>query len=147
MRRRFIRALGAAVALGILPVPRAQGADPQVSVYKNRSCGCCGEWMKHLRANGFRVQAQDVDDVSPLKRKLGVPQGLWSCHTALVGGYVIEGHVPAADIKRLLRERPKVTGLAVPGMPLGAPGMEQGAAQPYATIAFDPRGNRVFERH
>jgi hypothetical protein len=86
MRRRFIRALGAAVALGIIPLARAQGAYPQVSVYKNRSCGCCGEWMKHLRANGFPVQAQDMEDVSPLKRRVGLPQALWSCHTALVGG-------------------------------------------------------------
>jgi hypothetical protein len=116
------------------------------------SCGCCGEWVKHLRANGFQVEAKYVGDILEVKRAHRVPQALWSCHTALVGGYAIEGHVPAADIVRLLRERPRVNGapaggLAVPGMPAGAPGMEQGAPQAYATVEFGPDGSRVFARH
>jgi hypothetical protein len=111
------------------------------------SCGCCGEWVKHMRANGFEVKAQYVEDVAAVKRSRGVPQGLWSCHTGLVGGYIIEGHVPAPDIVRLLRERPRVSGLAVPGMPVGAPGMEQGTPEPYATIAFGREGSSVFARH
>ena len=88
-----------------------------------------------------------MDDVTPVKRKLGVPESLYSCHTASVDGYVIEGHVPAADIKRLLRERPPVRGLAVPGMVIGSPGMEQGAPRPYATLAFGARGTSVFQQH
>ena len=100
-----------------------------------------------MRANGFRVVTMDVADVMPIKRSSGVPDALASCHTALVGGYAIEGHVPAADVWRLLRERPKVKGLAVPGMVVGSPGMEQGPAQPFATIAFDERGSRVYARH
>lgn len=100
-----------------------------------------------MRENGFRVERRDLADVTPMKRQLGVPQSLWSCHTALVDGYAVEGHVPAADIKRLLRERPKAIGLAAPGMPVGSPGMEQGAPQPYSTVLFDSHSSRVFERH
>jgi len=146
-RRSLLGSVCALLAAGFLPVRRAESAYPQASVHMSRSCGCCGEWVKHMRANGFEVQAQYVDDVVPVKRRLGVPEALWSCHTGLVGGYAIEGHVPAADIRRLLRERPQATGLAVPGMPAGAPGMEQGAAQPYSTIVFDAQGSRVFARH
>jgi hypothetical protein len=103
--------------------------------------------VKHIRANGFRVETRDIADVTPIRRRYGVPDNLASCHTAVVGGYAIEGHVPASDIHRLLREKPKVKGLAVPGMVAGSPGMEQGPAQPYATLAFDDRGSRVFARH
>lgn len=100
-----------------------------------------------MRAAGFRLETRNLADVTPLKSKLGVPEALRSCHTATVEDYVLEGHVPAADVKRLLRERTKTRGLAVPGMPIGAPGMEQGPPEPYATIAFDRTGSRVFERH
>lgn len=120
---------------------------PLVTVYKNPSCGCCGDWVKHMRANGFRVETRDVADVTPIRRRSMVPDALASCHTALVGGYAIEGHVPASDIRRLLRERPSLIGLSVPGMVVGSPGMETGPAQPFATIAFDERGTRVFARH
>lgn len=136
----------AAMLLGGLPAARAQAA-PRVLVYKNPSCGCCGEWIKHMRANGFRVEARDVADVAPIRRDNAVPEALASCHTALVGGYVIEGHVPAADVWRLLRERPAVKGLAVPGMVVGSPGMEQGPRERYATIAFNEHGTRIFEKH
>lgn len=146
-RRSFLTATGAVLAIGILPVARAQSVLPLVTIYKNPACGCCGEWVKHMRANGFRVEVHEIVDVAPIRRKAGVPEALASCHTALVGGYAIEGHVPAGDIRRLLRERPKVKGLAVPGMVVGSPGMEQGPAQPYSTIAFDERGSTVFARH
>jgi len=145
-RRRFACAAGAALLLGVLPQARSQNVS-LVTVYKSPACGCCGEWVKHIRANGFRVEALDVADVTPIRRRYGVPEELASCHTAVVGGYAIEGHVPADDIKRLLRERPRVRGLAVPGMVVGSPGMEQGPPQPYATLAFDDRGSRVFMRH
>jgi hypothetical protein len=145
-RRRFL--LGAAGAVALAAVPSAQAQlKPLVTVYKSPTCGCCGEWEKHMRASGFRLETNNVADVTPLKRKLGIPASLYSCHTATVGGYVLEGHVPADDVKRLLRERARVIGLAVPGMVVGSPGMEQGAPQPYSTLAFDDRGSRVFARH
>lgn len=146
-RRSFVLAAGAVLALGVAPGARAQQALPPVTVYKSPTCGCCGEWVKHMRASGFRVETHDVADVTPIRRKYGVAGELSSCHTAIVGGYAIEGHVPAADIKRLLRERTKAKGLAVPGMVAGSPGMEQGTPKPYATIVFDERGSKIFERH
>ena len=96
---------------------------------------------------GFKVETHEIDDVTPIRRRYGVPDHLASCHTAVVGGYAIEGHVPASDIEWLLRERPKVRGLAVPGMVPGSPGMDQGPPQPYETLAFDDRGSRIFARH
>jgi hypothetical protein len=151
-RRTFLSRLAAALGATFLPTHPALAAYPRAIVHMSPSCGCCGEWVKHMRVSGFQVEQKFVDDVVAVKRAQGVPQPLWSCHTALVGGYAIEGHVPAADIVRLLRERPRVngaaaSGLAVPAMPAGAPGMEQGAAQPYATIAFGPQGTQVFARH
>jgi hypothetical protein len=145
-RRGLVFGAGAGLALAALPGANAQ-YKPLVTVYKSPACGCCGEWEEHMRSSGFRLETQKMADVTPLKRKYGVPETLYSCHTATVGGYVLEGHVPAADIKRLLRERTKTTGLAVPGMVPGSPGMEQGVPQPFSTIAFDDRGTRVFERH
>jgi len=146
LRRLLLRAAGAAALLGLAPSAGAQRAEA-VTVYKSPTCGCCSEWVKHLRANGFRVETHDLGDVSPIRRRYGVPSALASCHTAVVGGYAIEGHVPASDIVRLLRERPKIAGLSVPGMVIGSPGMEQGTPQPYATLAFDERGYRVFAQH
>jgi hypothetical protein len=145
-RRLFLCGTAATLALGALG--RA-GAQPPalVTVYKSPTCGCCGEWIKHMRANGFRVETRDVADVMPIKRRYGVPDELASCHTAVIAGYAIEGHVPAADVQKLLRERPKLRGLSVPGMVAGSPGMEQGQPQPYATLAFDDRGSRVYVRH
>jgi hypothetical protein len=151
-RRTVLSRLAAALGAAFLPALPAPAATPRAVVHMSPSCGCCGEWVKHLRANGFQVEASYVDDILAVKHAHRVPQPLWSCHTALVEGYAIEGHVPAADIVRLLRERPRVngapaSGLAVPGMPVGAPGMEQGATQPYATLAFGPQGTQVFARH
>jgi hypothetical protein len=119
-----------------------------VTVYKSASCGCCRKWMDHLTANGFAVTGHDTSDVALVKNQYGVPQALRSCHTAIVGGYVIEGHVPAADIKRLLRERPKIAGLAVPGMVTGSPGMEMGnTADRYDVIAFGDGKTSVYASH
>ena len=145
--RRLLLRAGCASALVLLSARAAAERVQLVTVYKSPACGCCGEWVKHLRGNGFRVEAHDVADVSPIRRRYGVPGSLASCHTAIVEGYAIEGHVPASDIERLLRERPRVAGLAVPGMVIGSPGMEQGRPQPYDTLAFDERGYRVFARH
>jgi hypothetical protein len=144
-RRSFLGATAASLALGTLGRAGAQ-SPVLVSVYKSPACGCCGEWIKHMRANGFRVETHDVADVLPIKRRYGVPYELASCHTAVVSGYALEGHVPAGDVQKLLSERPRVRGLAVPGMVPGSPGME-GPAEAYATLAFDDRGTRVFARH
>ncbi len=146
-RRSFVLGGSALLALSMVPVAGAEPALPLVTVYKEPACGCCGEWVKHMRASGFRVETREVADVTPVRRKFGVPDGLSSCHTAIVGGYAIEGHVPAADIKRLLREKINARGLAVPGMVDGSPGMEQGRPKPYATIVFDERSSKIFERH
>lgn len=121
----------------------------EVEVYKSPTCGCCNEWVKHLQANGFSVKAHDVSDVAQYKTAFGLPITLGSCHTAKVGGYVIEGHVPANEIKRLLKERPVISGLAVPGMPMGSPGMEQGAHKDrYDVMSFDKQGKiGVYARY
>ena len=121
-----------------------------MTVYKTPTCGCCSGWVDHARLQGFRVVTRDLHDVAPIKKRNGVPEALWSCHTAIIGDYVIEGHVPAADIRRLLAERPEVVGLAVPGMPIGSPGMELPgvAAEPYEVLSFDASGNiRTFAKH
>lgn len=126
--------------------PAAVG-DPLVIVYKSPTCGCCGSWVEHLRQSGFRVEARDTMDVTAVKAALGVPERLWSCHTATVGGYVIEGHVPADLVRRLLAEHEDVAGLAVPGMPVGSPGMEGPNPQPYEVIAFRRDGTtEVYAR-
>jgi hypothetical protein len=120
----------------------------RVTVYKDPDCGCCGGWVDHLKANGFSVQVNDVRDMTPHKKRLGVPERLASCHTGVVGGYTIEGHVPASDIRRLLAERPRGKGLAVPGMPQGSPGMETGKFDPYDVLLFDTQGRTsVYASH
>ena len=112
-----------------------------MQVYKTPTCGCCAKWVEHVKAAGFAPDVHEMADVSPVKTKAGVPAALQSCHTALVEGYVIEGHVPADVIRQLLREKPRLAGLAVPGMPIGSPGMEQGArVDPYEVIAFTKDG-------
>ena len=144
-RRRTLSLLAAA----LLPVSaRAQAPAADVKVYKDPSCGCCGAWAEHMRRNGFRVAAFDVADLDAVKKKQRVPAALGSCHTAIVAGYTIEGHVPAETVRRLLAQRPAgVIGLAVPGMPLGSPGMESPTPQRYDILAFDATGaSRVFER-
>lgn len=113
---------------------------PTVLVYKTPTCGCCNGWIDHLREEGFTVDARDVTDIMAVKRDGGVPPTMSSCHTAIVDGYVVEGHVPADQLKRLLAERPQVAGIAVPGMPVGSPGMEGAGARPYQVLSFDHRG-------
>jgi hypothetical protein len=118
-------------------------------VTKDPSCGCCRAWAEHVRAAGFPVEIVESASVARLKARLGVPQDLAGCHTAEVGGYVVEGHVPAAAIRRLLEERPAATGLAVPGMPVGSPGMEVEGSPPetYEVMLFGPSGRRRFARY
>ncbi|MDH5589532.1 MAG: DUF411 domain-containing protein [Gemmatimonadota bacterium] len=113
---------------------------PTVMVYKSESCGCCSGWVEHLEAAGFTVEARNMDYLTTVKTDAGVPVHLSSCHTALVGGYVVEGHVPADVIKRMLAERPTIAGIAVPGMPMGSPGMEGPNPQPYQVMSFDHQG-------
>ncbi len=121
---------------------------PVIEVYKSPQCGCCKLWAEHLERNGFRVVMHDVNDVPAAREKLGMPNQYGSCHSAKAGQYLIEGHVPAADIKRLLRERPKALGLAVPAMPLGSPGMESEHPVPYDTLLVSPYGSaKVFAHH
>lgn len=115
-------------------------------VYKTPSCGCCNEWVKHVETAGFNVRTTEVADTSPVATRYGVPAAMRSCHTGIVDGYAIEGHVPAREIIRLLDERPDIAGLAVPGMPIGSPGMEMGdRLDPYQVLTFDWDGqSRVF---
>src|SRR3990172_4087981 len=122
---------------------------PTVEVYKTLSCGCCGFWVEHMQKSGFKVKVHNVRDVTPVRENFGVPDAMASCHTAVVGGYSIEGHVPAADVKRLLRERPKAAGIAVPGMVQGSPGMEQGRGKdPYNVVLFNASGRTtIFSAH
>jgi hypothetical protein len=123
--------------------------DPQViQVYKSPTCGCCQKWVDYVRRQGFKVTVSDVSDLNSVKRGLGVPSEAASCHTAVVGGYFIEGHVPAEDITRLLAEHPNIAGLAVPGMPIGSPGMEGPNARPYSVFAVQKDGKlTVFAEH
>lgn len=107
----------------------AHAAGPLVEVWKSPSCGCCGDWVQHLKDNGFTVKVTETEEVSVWREKLGMPERYGSCHSAKVGAYALEGHVPASEVKRLLREKPKAVGLAVPGMPLGSPGMDGAAYQ------------------
>ncbi len=134
-------ALGAAVNL---PASAADAVD----VYKSPYCGCCEKWVKHLQQAGFAVRTHDVADVPAARQRLGMPERLGSCHTAKVAGYVVEGHVPAADIQRLLKEKPKAIGLAVPSMPPGSPGMESPKPVPYNTLLVHAGGaTTVFAKH
>ncbi len=131
---------------------RPAAAKTLIQVYKSPTCGCCKAWVEHIRAAGFQTEVFDVSDsdLQDRKAKLGVGPKLASCHTAVVNGYVIEGHVPAADIERLLREKPAIAGLAAPGMPVGSPGMEMpnGRADKYDVVAFTKAGTtRVFAHH
>ena len=122
---------------------------PPVTVYKSKYCGCCGEWVKYMENNGFKVNVIETEALNEVKIKYNVPAPLASCHTAIIGNFIVEGHTPASSIKRFLKEAPKDSiGLAVPGMPLGSPGMEQGnMKQPYDVLAFDKQGHTVvFEK-
>lgn len=140
--------VGATLLAGGLLLYQAPAQAQEVVVYKSPTCGCCNEWVSHLRENGFEVTVHDRLNMDPVKRAMGVPQRLQSCHTAQVGDYVIEGHVPADDIARLLKEKLPVKGLSVPGMPMGSPGMEGPRKDPYEVLTFQPDGRTsVYTRH
>jgi hypothetical protein len=123
-------------------------AKPHLTVYKSPTCGCCAKWVEYMQANGFTAAVTNMPDVAPVKAQRGVPARLASCHTTLVGGYVIEGHVPVEDVRRLLQEKPAVVGLAAPGMPAGSPGMDVPNSPPYDVVSFDKDGRvRVYANH
>jgi len=154
MKYRGLIRVASVAALASLLSASAPGAaastkPTHIVVYKDPNCGCCKSWIEHLRKHGFDVAVRDTSDVSGAKRTGRVPERLASCHTAFVNGYVVEGHVPAADIQRLLREKPKVAGIAVPGMPAGSPGMEMGGrADRFDVVAFTRDGRTtVFATH
>lgn len=154
MKRRIVLSLISSSALAvagsiILFGPRSSAKVFDITVYRDPNCGCCGNWANHVKAAGFVVAMRDIPHLLRIKTEFGVPKDLHSCHTAMVDGYVVEGHVPAAAIKRLLSERPEAHGIAVPGMPIGSPGMEQGSMrEPYDVILFGPNGERsIFARH
>ena len=149
-RRKFfnLTALGF-MSLGIGHfAPSAFAGTHVLKVYKSPSCGCCGAWVSHMRSAGCRVVTADITDLRPIKKKFGVVPELRSCHTAVIDGYVIEGHVPAREVMRLLTDRPKAIGLAVPGMPIGSPGMEQGGRRdPFQVILFSSTHRSVFAEY
>lgn len=140
-RRAALVLLGAALVR-----PARAAARPPMTVHKDPDCGCCNGWIVHLERAGFAVTAVDTRRMNAVKARLGVPSELASCHTAEIDGYVIEGHVPAAAIERLLAERPPARGLAVPGMPIGSPGMEGGEPETYDVLLFGPAGTRPYLR-
>jgi len=136
----FTAAIASASALAATP--------DEITVYKSPTCGCCSSWVDHLRESGFRVKTVDTTDLGKVKAAAGVTPEIASCHTAVVDGYLIEGHVPPEDIRRLLKEHPQVKGLAVPGMPAGAPGMDVPNPQHYQVLTFDSQGKTtVFAEH
>lgn len=143
----WLGALGVAAIAGLLFFQTQKPAAAEIVVYKSPTCGCCSKWVTHLEQSGFTVAAHNRSDMPQIKRTYGVPQQAQSCHTAKVGGYVIEGHVPADVIARLLREKPDIKGLAVPGMPMGSPGMEGPRKDPYDVVALGRDGSMtVYER-
>jgi hypothetical protein len=147
VKRRNTLAAIASLTLLAISSP-SQSSGPLVTVFKTPTCGCCGKWVEHLKANGFTVKVQEVNDTSAYERQHRVPGTMVSCHPAVVNGYTIEGHVPAPDIKRLLNERPKVVGLAVPGMPVGSPGLEAAHSEAFSVFVFDEGGHAsVYARY
>jgi hypothetical protein len=130
-----------AALISVASSAQQRTAQPQVTVYKSSTCGCCSKWVEHMKAAGFAVTAMDVPDIEVPKKTYGVPESAKSCHTAVVGGYVVEGHVPADLVQKMLSEKPAIAGIATPGMPVGSPGMEvPGFKDPYNVIAFDKAG-------
>ena len=146
---RPLRSVLAASLLGLATLAPAFATGDEVVMYKDPNCGCCGKWAEHMREHGFKVKEVATREMGVVKREAGVPQALGSCHTATVGGYVVEGHVPAADVRRMLADKPAIAGLSAPGMPLGSPGMEGPyPADRYEVLSFDTEGNTaVFASH
>lgn len=146
--KKSMRMFFGLMAVLITTATAVAGELAGIEVWKNPNCGCCVKWIDHLRQNGFEVTAHSVASVDPVRARLGMPERYASCHTAKVAGYVIEGHVPAADIKRLIEQGAKARGLAVPGMPVGSPGMEGPYSEPYQTLLIGMDGQaRVFAEH
>lgn len=150
-RRAFLSRLAGLTAVAALPALSQASEQPLVEIWKSPTCGCCADWVAHLEKNGFRVRVHDVGNVAA-RQRLGIPMRYASCHTALVQGYAIEGHVPARDIHRLLRERPQAVGLSVPGMPIGSPGMDGpeygGQVDPYDVVLIQRDGqSTVFQSY
>tara|TARA_R110000772_G_scaffold73216_1_gene159466 strand:+ start:99760 stop:100218 length:459 start_codon:yes stop_codon:yes gene_type:complete len=147
MNFKVMRAASAALAVLMLLLP-AMAAAAEVTVYKSPYCGCCGAWVDHMKASGHTVKTIEMEDLTGIKKMTGVGDHLQSCHTAVVDDYVIEGHVPAADVARLLTEKPKARGLAVPGMPVGSPGMEGPNPEAYDVLLFQSDGSTaIYARH
>ncbi len=153
-RRTALKAASAALftplsAVLLTPLAAHANRKPQITVYKTPTCGCCHEWVAHLEAHGFAVVAHDVPSTAPYRERYGVPKELGSCHTGVIDGYALEGHVPAAEIKRLLVDKPRARGLAVPGMPIGSPGMEvEGTRRDaYDVVLFTDDGRRSVYKH
>jgi len=143
LTRRSAIILVAGATLATRPASRAE-EQPAITVHKDPNCGCCSGWVRHLQKAGFAVTAIDTKDLDAIKARLGVPDDLAACHTAQVAGYVIEGHVPATSLTRFLAEKPDATGLAVPGMPIGSPGMEGGEPEKYDVVLFGPNTRRTY---
>jgi hypothetical protein len=139
-------ALGLTAALLVLPRYATSAEAAAILVHKDPNCGCCAGWVRHLTEAGFSVAVDEKTDLNVVRRRLGVPNDLAACHTAEAGGYVLEGHVPAAAVRRLLRERPDATGLAIPGMPVGSPGMDGGSPDKYEVVLFGAKGRQTFMR-
>ena len=144
-----MKAFGIGIVLAVLGLgvymqwgPGATADLPEGTVYKSPTCGCCSDWVTHLRDNGFSVTVKDEVNMKPIKKRAKIPQNLSACHTAAVGNYIVEGHVPAEQVKQMLREKPDLHGITVPGMPAGSPGMERGDyVEPYSVIGFTASGD------
>ena len=148
----FDRRTALGLVLAAVPASACASAakrPAQLTIYKSPYCGCCGAWVKHVKTSGLATTVKEMEDVTSIAKKLGVPDAMRSCHTAVIDGYFIEGHVPAADIRKLLRERPKARGITVPGMPIGSPGMEQGDRRDaHETLLVLADGSsRIFAKH
>lgn len=141
-------ALAILLALALSAAPATKTALPKMTVYKTATCGCCAKWVDHMKAAGFNVTVEIVPNTAPYRQQFGMPDKFGSCHTAVAGGYTFEGHIPAADIKKFLKEKPAALGLAVPGMPLGSPGMESVRSDAYNTLQIAKSGaSTIFEKH
>ena len=149
MTRFVFRAVALLGIVGGGVMLTAQATSPVMTVQRDPGCGCCMNWVAHLKRAGFKVTVSESPDMQVIKDTKGIPRSLRSCHTGVVDGYVVEGHVPADDVRRMLKERPAIVGIAVPGMPAGSPGMETGGTRdPYDVVAFDKdRKVRVFASH
>jgi hypothetical protein len=151
-RRTVLQAMLASASVIGVPLfanaaANAAAKSAVIDVYKTASCGCCEGWVQHLRDAGFTVKAHNVEDTSVYRTKYGIPEALGSCHTGVVNGYGIEGHVPAAEIKRLLAEKPKARGLTVPGMPVGSPGMEGSRQDAFDVLLVKADGSKLVYKH